>query len=61
MGFQSLVWKKVVAGIMAGGIGQLMASPTDLVKTQIHMIWNGGQTEVAGSASTGAQDLGCSL
>merc|ERR550532_1837458 len=31
------VWKKVVAGMMAGGIGQLMASPTDLVKTQIQM------------------------
>merc|ERR1719373_1031932 len=31
------VWKKVLAGMMAGGIGQLMASPTDLVKTQIQM------------------------
>jgi len=30
-------WKKVVAGMLAGGIGQLMASPTDLVKTQIQM------------------------
>ena len=37
MGFQSLVWKKVVAGMMAGGIGQLMASPTDLIKRQIQM------------------------
>jgi len=31
------LWKKVVAGMLAGGIGQLMASPTDLVKTQIQM------------------------
>ena len=31
------VWKKVLAGMMAGGIGQLMASPTNLVKTQIQM------------------------
>eukprot|EP00092_Neocalanus_flemingeri_P064445 GFUD01078204.1.p1 GENE.GFUD01078204.1~~GFUD01078204.1.p1 ORF type:complete len:337 (+),score=81.83 GFUD01078204.1:252-1262(+) len=31
------LWKKVVAGMMAGGIGQLMASPTDLIKTQIQM------------------------
>ena len=31
------VWKKVVAGMLAGGIGQLMASPTDLIKTQIQM------------------------
>ena len=47
------LWKKVVGGMMAGGkhfspfyflvmiiiqgIGQLMASPTDLIKTQIQM------------------------
>ena len=31
------LWKKVVAGMLAGGLGQLMASPTDLVKTQIQM------------------------
>ena len=31
------MWKKVVAGMLAGGIGQLMASPTDLIKTQIQM------------------------
>ena len=31
------IWKKVVAGMLAGGIGQLMASPTDLIKTQIQM------------------------
>lgn len=31
------LWKKVVAGMMAGGIGQFMASPTDLIKTQIQM------------------------
>jgi len=31
------LWKKVVAGMLAGGIGQFMASPTDLVKTQIQM------------------------
>ena len=31
------LWKKVVAGMTAGGVGQLVASPTDLVKTQIQM------------------------
>jgi len=31
------LWKKVVAGMMAGGFGQFFASPTDLVKTQIQM------------------------
>lgn len=31
------LWKKVVAGMLAGGIGQFVASPTDLVKTQIQM------------------------
>jgi len=31
------LWKKVVAGMSAGGFGQFMASPTDLVKTQIQM------------------------
>jgi len=31
------LWKKVVAGMGAGGIGQFMASPTDLIKTQIQM------------------------
>jgi len=31
------LWKKVVAGMMSGGIGQFMASPTDLIKTQIQM------------------------
>ena len=31
------VWKKVVAGMTAGGVGQLVASPTDLIKTQIQM------------------------
>merc|ERR1719431_1767637 len=31
------LWKKVVAGMLAGGIGQFMASPTDLIKTQIQM------------------------
>merc|ERR1719384_654713 len=27
------LWKKVIAGMLAGGLGQLMASPTDLIKT----------------------------
>jgi len=31
------LWKKVVAGMTAGGVGQLAASPTDLIKTQIQM------------------------
>lgn len=31
------VWKKIVAGMSAGGFGQLVASPTDLIKTQIQM------------------------
>jgi len=31
------LWKKVVAGMLAGGIGQFVASPTDLIKTQIQM------------------------
>ena len=31
------LWKKVVAGMFAGGVGQLVASPTDLIKTQIQM------------------------
>jgi len=31
------LWKKVIAGMLAGGLGQLMASPTDLIKTQIQM------------------------
>lgn len=31
------LWKKVLAGMMAGGFGQFFASPTDLVKTQIQM------------------------
>uniref|UniRef100_A0A0K2TKN4 Mitochondrial uncoupling protein 4like [Acyrthosiphon pisum] n=1 Tax=Lepeophtheirus salmonis TaxID=72036 RepID=A0A0K2TKN4_LEPSM len=31
------LWKKVIAGMTAGGLGQLVASPTDLVKTQIQM------------------------
>jgi len=31
------LWKKVIAGMMSGGIGQFMASPTDLIKTQIQM------------------------
>jgi len=31
------LWKKVIAGMTAGGMGQLVASPTDLVKTQIQM------------------------
>jgi len=31
------LWKKVIAGMLAGGIGQFMASPTDLIKTQIQM------------------------
>ena len=31
------LWKKVVAGMMAGGFGQFFASPTDLVKTQIQV------------------------
>ena len=31
------LWKKVVAGMTAGGVGQLVASPTDLIKTQIQM------------------------
>jgi len=31
------LWKKVVAGMSAGGFGQFMASPTDLIKTQIQM------------------------
>merc|ERR1719419_546952 len=32
-----LCGKKVIAGMSAGGFGQFMASPTDLVKTQIQM------------------------
>jgi len=31
------LWKKVVAGMTAGGLGQLVASPTDLIKTQIQV------------------------
>lgn len=31
------LWKKVLAGMSAGGFGQFMASPTDLIKTQIQM------------------------
>lgn len=31
------LWRKVLAGMTAGGIGQLAASPTDLIKTQIQM------------------------
>lgn len=31
------LWKKVLAGMGAGGFGQFMASPTDLIKTQIQM------------------------
>ena len=31
------LWKRVLAGLSAGGIGQLIASPADLVKTQIQM------------------------
>jgi solute carrier family 25 uncoupling protein 27 len=31
------LWKKVLAGMTAGGVGQLVASPTDLIKTQIQM------------------------
>jgi len=31
------MWKKVVAGMTAGGVGQLVASPTDLIKTQVQM------------------------
>ena len=31
------MWKKVVAGMSAGGFGQFVASPTDLIKTQIQM------------------------
>jgi len=31
------LWKKVLAGMLAGGFGQFFASPTDLVKTQIQM------------------------
>ncbi|XP_064607575.1 LOW QUALITY PROTEIN: mitochondrial uncoupling protein 4-like [Liolophura sinensis] len=31
------VWKAVVGGICAGAIGQLIASPTDLVKVQMQM------------------------
>lgn len=31
------MWKKVIAGMAAGGMGQFVASPTDLIKTQIQM------------------------
>jgi len=31
------LWKKVLAGMAAGGMGQFVASPTDLIKTQIQM------------------------
>jgi len=31
------LWKKVIAGMTAGGVGQLVASPTDLIKTQVQM------------------------
>lgn len=31
------LWKKVLAGMTAGGMGQFVASPTDLIKTQIQM------------------------
>jgi len=31
------MWKKVLTGMSAGGFGQFVASPTDLVKTQIQM------------------------
>ena len=31
------MWKKVLAGMAAGGMGQFVASPTDLIKTQIQM------------------------
>jgi len=31
------LWKKVIAGMTAGGMGQFVASPTDLIKTQIQM------------------------
>jgi len=31
------LWQKVIAGMLSGGIGQFMASPTDLIKTQIQM------------------------
>ena len=31
------LWKKVIAGMTAGGFGQFIASPTDLIKTQIQM------------------------
>jgi hypothetical protein len=31
------LWKRVLAGLCAGGFGQLVASPTDLIKTQIQM------------------------
>ena len=49
------LWKKVVAGMTAGGLGQLVASPTDLVKTQIQME---GRRRVLGKAPrvTGMND-----
>ncbi len=31
------MWKKVLVGMSAGGFGQFVASPTDLVKTQIQV------------------------
>ncbi|XP_029451923.1 mitochondrial uncoupling protein 4 isoform X2 [Rhinatrema bivittatum] len=31
------LWKSVIAGMMAGAIGQFVASPTDLVKVQMQM------------------------
>lgn len=31
------MWKKILAGMGAGGFGQFVASPTDLIKTQIQM------------------------
>jgi solute carrier family 25 uncoupling protein 27 len=31
------MWKKVLVGMSAGGFGQFVASPTDLVKTQLQV------------------------
>lgn len=31
------IWKSAVAGVLAGGLAQFLASPTDLVKVHIQM------------------------
>lgn len=31
------IWKSALAGVLAGGLAQFLASPTDLVKVHIQM------------------------